>query len=87
VTDDVGSSGPLQDRQRTTTYGKPDMPRLLDTFQAAEVVCLSRSTLAKLRLTGGGPRFIRLGSKVVYDEADLTAWLDSQPRLASTSAT
>lgn len=33
--------------------------------------------LAKLRVYGGGPRFIKLGKKVLYDTDDLDAWLES----------
>ncbi len=53
--------------------------RILRTHQAAEYVGLSPSTLEKKRLTGDGPRFIRLGGRAVgYDRADLDTWLDGQ---------
>jgi predicted DNA-binding transcriptional regulator AlpA len=40
----------------------------------------SVSNLAKLRMTGDGPRFIKMGRLVGYDVADLDAWLDSLKR-------
>lgn len=52
----------------------------LSIDQAAATLGLSRSTLARLRVCGGGPRFIKLGRKVVYRADDLTAWLDSHRR-------
>ena len=53
--------------------------RILRTSQAAQYVGLSPSTLEKKRLTGGGPRFIRLGGRAVgYDIRDLDSWLDEQ---------
>jgi predicted DNA-binding transcriptional regulator AlpA len=41
---------------------------------AAAHLGLGVSTLNKLRLTGGGPRFAKLTSVVVYDLADLDRW-------------
>ena len=50
--------------------------RVLRTPEAAEYLGLAASTLEKKRLTGGGPRFVRLGRAIGYDFADLDAWLD-----------
>jgi hypothetical protein len=38
------------------------------------------STLEKLRLSGGGPIFIKRGRTVLYRQADLDAWLESLRR-------
>ena len=58
--------------------------RILRTSQAAEYVGLSSSTLEKMRLADGGPRFLRLGSRAVgYDIADLDDWLDQQKKSSS----
>lgn len=53
---------------------------------AAAYVGLSASTLNKLRVFGGGPAFIKLGRRVVYDARDLDQWL-SDRRRQSTSET
>jgi hypothetical protein len=45
---------------------------------------LSASTLNKLRVFGGGPKYLKLGRTVVYDVTDLDAWLATKRR-ASTS--
>ena len=50
------------------------------TSQAAEYIGLAKSTLEKLRLTGGGPVFSKLGRTVVYDRTDLDAWVASRRR-------
>jgi len=63
----------------------PHHRRMLRTDDAAAYTGLSPSTLNKLRLTGGGPEYIKLGKSVVYDPADLDAWLASNRR-SSTSA-
>ena len=53
--------------------------RIFRTPAAAEYVGVAPSTLEKKRLTGDGPRFLRLGGRAVgYDIADLDAWLDRQ---------
>ena len=41
--------------------------QMLRTEGAAHYVGLTVSTLEKLRLTGGGPEYIKLGRTVVYD--------------------
>jgi hypothetical protein len=51
---------------------------------AARMLNLSESTLAKLRLSGKGPVYCKLGRRVVYRPEDLAAWLESNRR-SSTS--
>jgi predicted DNA-binding transcriptional regulator AlpA len=47
----------------------------LTAREAAAHLKLSKSLLDKLRLTGGGPAYMKLGSRrVVYDIDDLNAW-------------
>jgi predicted DNA-binding transcriptional regulator AlpA len=48
---------------------------------AAEYLGMSLSTLAKMRLRGDGPIYMKAGPRVVlYDLADLDAWLDTRKR-------
>lgn len=48
---------------------------------AADYLGLSASTLAKMRLRGDGPLYMKAGPRVVlYDVADLEAWLESRKR-------
>lgn len=55
--------------------------RRLNVDEAARHTGLSASSLNKLRMTGAGPRFIRLSPRrVVYDTADLDEWLASRRR-------
>ena len=49
--------------------------RRVNTNGAADYIGWSASSLNKLRVKGGGPRYIKLGARVVYDTADLDAWL------------
>jgi predicted DNA-binding transcriptional regulator AlpA len=53
--------------------------------KAANYVGLSVSTLAKARLRGDGPKFVRLSARAIgYLQADLDAWLAAK-RCSSTS--
>jgi predicted DNA-binding transcriptional regulator AlpA len=47
--------------------------------EAAHYLRLAASTLAKLRCYGGGPKYSKAGQRIiVYDRADLDAWLGSR---------
>lgn len=60
--------------------------KLLKTSEAAECLGVSESLLHKLRLTGGGPVFVRLaGRSIRYRKADLDAWVNASA-MDSTSA-
>ena len=48
----------------------------LTTDAAAKYLGLSRSCLEKLRVYGGGPRYLKLRRLVRYRHTDLDAWLD-----------
>ena len=61
-------------------------PVLLTPRQVADYLGLARSTLAKLRLTGGGPSFVKLGAAVRYPADLLDAWIAARPRHNSTAA-
>lgn len=56
--------------------------RALDTRSAARYVGLAPRTLANMRCPSSsteGPTYRLLGSKPVYDVAELDRWLDAQP--------
>ncbi len=58
---------------------------ILSTRGASGYAGPSPSKLEKLRVTGGGPKYIKIGRRVYYDPDDLDEWLSAQKRL-STSA-
>ena len=62
------------------------MPSLLTQREAAAVLCLSERTLERLRVAGTGPRYVKLGRRVAYREADLEAWIAARV-VGSTSET
>ena len=63
------------------------MSTLLTPAVAAERARLKPSTLARLRVTGGGPPFQRYGRRVLYPSDLLDNWIEARksPVLLSTS--
>jgi hypothetical protein len=61
--------------------------RTMDAQSAAAALGLSESTLAKLRLSGNGPAYCKIGRRVVYRPDDLASWLDSRKRLSTSEIT
>jgi len=53
------------------------------TRQAAAYTGLAKSTLEKLRVTGGGCRYIRIGRVVMYDPDDLDNWMAAHRRIST----
>ena len=61
-----------------------NMRRKLRAPEAAALLGLSPSTLAKMRLRGDGPAFLKVGRRaVVYDPADLEEWLATRRRTST----
>jgi excisionase family DNA binding protein len=49
---------------------------LVTVKKAAEYLCVGVSTLNRLRITGGGPRFAKIGNSVRYRIADLDRYVE-----------
>ena len=58
-------------------------PRLLTTAQAAEYTGLAKQTLHQKRVSGGGPKFCKIGRTVRYRKEDLDAWVESFKTVSS----
>ncbi len=50
---------------------------LLTADQTGEYLHVNPRTLANWRVLGRGPRYVRAGSRALYRQADLDAWLDA----------
>jgi hypothetical protein len=59
----------------------------LDTKEAARRCGLSASWLAKLRLTGGGAPYLKLGRRVLYEGQEFEQWLGSHRRQSTCQQT
>ena len=55
----------------------------LGTPTAAQILGVSRRTLEKWRVVGGGPRFRKFGRAVRYARADLHEWAEEQARVST----
>ena len=84
--DRLARSGPVShqkqknERQAAQSTHRDETERLLNTHEAADFLRLSDRTLERMRVTGTGPVYRKLGpglrARVVYRMADLCAWLD-----------
>ncbi len=54
--------------------------KLYTPAETSERLGISTSTLAKWRLTGDGPAFVKIGARVAYDETMIETWLTSRVR-------
>lgn len=67
-------------QQQTPQAGR----KYLRPHEAAAYLGLAASTIAKMRMSGDGPTFIKAGPKVVlYDQKDLDAWLENRKRIST----
>ncbi len=60
--------------------------RHLRTPEAAEYLSLSKSTLEKYRLNGGGPVYHKLGRICIYDVESLDAWIEASSRKSTSDS-
>lgn len=63
-----------------------DASELLTPTEAAAYLRLSKSTLAKLRCVGGGPKYKPFGRKIVYARSELDAWIEDRTAANTTDA-
>ena len=56
------------------------LPRYLGPEEAAEYLGLSSKTLQRMRVTGEGPRYVKVRRRVIYDRLDLDDWAAKRKR-------
>lgn len=78
----IAGTPPVQGK----TFMANDIPRLMSVIDAANRLGVSTSFLNKLRVSGDGPPFVKIGTRVVYDPADLAVWLGGQKRASTGGA-
>jgi excisionase family DNA binding protein len=66
--------------------GKPFRPELLTPKEAADYLRMSLSWLAKARMRGDGPPFVRVGRSIRYPEAALVQWMRAGQRLSTSES-
>jgi predicted DNA-binding transcriptional regulator AlpA len=63
--------------------GGAGIERLLTATEASNALRTSTSWLAKARMNGNGPPFIKVGRSVRYSETALLQWTRSRQRLST----
>ena len=71
-------------RENRNTALSPQRRRI-SVKEAAWHTGLSCSTLNKLRCSGQGPRFPKIGRRVLYDFADLDSWIAKHLKTSTSS--
>jgi len=61
-------------------------PRYLSVAAAVIYLGIPKSTLAKSRLSGDGPRYSKRGRHVLYDIRDLDAWIAAGMRQSTSES-
>jgi predicted DNA-binding transcriptional regulator AlpA len=61
--------------------------RLLTAKDAASLLRLSTSYLAKARMRGDGPAYLKLGRAIRYRDSDLLDWVKSRSRVSTSRCT
>jgi excisionase family DNA binding protein len=75
----ITNDDPSKDR-----YSNPPQPvsaqteEFLSPKQAAAFLSVSKSYLDKLRVYGGGPKFLRFGRKILYRKSELNVWAEQR---------
>lgn len=57
--------------------------KLLRTPEAAEYLGVAPATLAKWRVFGGGPQYVKMGRAVAYDPDVLDEWRTARVRTST----
>jgi excisionase family DNA binding protein len=60
-----------------------DDDRLLTPKEAANFLRVSESWLAKARMRGDGPPFVKIGRSIRYRQSDLLRWMRSRTHLST----
>ncbi len=61
----------------------PQADRLLHPTEVSKRLGISASWLAKRRMDGDGPAYVRIGRSIRYSETALLQWLKSRQRLST----
>ena len=64
-----------------------DLPPVATPDETAAFLRVGRSTLAKMRLAGSGPTYLKVGRMVTYRREDVVAWIEGRRRQSTSHAT
>jgi hypothetical protein len=64
----------------------PQKGQWLPSREAAEYCAMGFSTFARMRMTGEGAPYAKVGQKILYNRDDLDAWLKSKSRTSTSQS-
>lgn len=67
----------MSDRTNPLTGSEPVY---VDEQELSRLTTLSRTTLQTMRRKGGGPKFAKLGHRIIYRLADVERWIAEHTR-------
>jgi hypothetical protein len=79
-----GIFGSPENRQSPKSSNDPNA--LLNVAEAAATLALSPKTLANWRVSGAGPRFCKIGGRVLYRTSDLKAFVAANLRRSTSDS-
>jgi predicted DNA-binding transcriptional regulator AlpA len=79
-------AGGLKQEVPTMPTETADSLRLINEQHLAKLTGLKVTAIQHLRRSGKGPIYAKIGSRVLYQIADVQAWLDAKKRTATTAA-
>jgi predicted DNA-binding transcriptional regulator AlpA len=69
--------------EETERAAPPLRERLLTVKDAADVLRISPSWLAKARMRGDGPGYVKVGRAIRYTETGILQWMRSRQRFST----
>jgi predicted DNA-binding transcriptional regulator AlpA len=75
--------GPMAQQTIPATKTGTNFERLLTPKEAAHFLRVSLSWLAKARMRGDGPPYIKLGRSIRYSETAVLQWMRAHQRLST----
>jgi predicted DNA-binding transcriptional regulator AlpA len=70
-------------RSKKIVPAETDLDPALDTASAAGLLGIGKSTLDKLRGSGDGPTYVKIGRRVLYPVAWLREYQEKQARIST----
>lgn len=68
------------------TTASPSDTELLNTPQTAKYLGVSTHALVKWRITGYGPKFCKLGRRILYRRREIDDWISGKIRRSTSDA-
>ena len=82
----IDLGGIFANRQQKADRASYSPDALLNSQQAAELMGISEKTLANWRVSGAGPRFVKVGGRVAYRNFDLESFVSANLKVSTSDS-